>query len=135
MESSEKRKSADIHDNLNIQAAYVHILGDIILSVGVALAALIIFFCADPDAPYSLVHLADPLCTYFFSVLVLVVTIPVLKRSVVVLLDGSLEASLTFEVKKELESLCVQGYSDLRIWSVSAKEHLGSFRVTGDIDK
>jgi len=46
----------------------LHILGDILNSVGVMVAALLIYFS---DGKWVI---ADPLCTYFFSILVMVTT-------------------------------------------------------------
>lgn len=82
-----------------MQAAYIHVLGDIILSIGVAIAACIIYFSTNEGDPYSHIHLADPICTYLFSVLVLIVTLPVLKKSVIILLDGSLDPNLAPTIK------------------------------------
>jgi zinc transporter 2 len=78
-------------NNLNIEAAYVHILGDIILSVGVIVAASIIYFLTEKGGPWNYYHLADPLCTYLFSVLVVMTTFRITKKSIVILLDGCLD--------------------------------------------
>ncbi len=50
--------------NLNLDAAFLHILGDLLNSVGVILAATIIYIY--PEYWY-----ADPICTYFFALIVL----------------------------------------------------------------
>jgi Co/Zn/Cd efflux system component len=44
MEGSRK----EFFSNINIQAAYIHIISDIILSIGVIISAIIIYFGADP---------------------------------------------------------------------------------------
>lgn len=80
--------------NLNIEAAYVHILGDIILSVGVIIAASIIYFFTEKGAPWNYYHLVDPLCTYLFSVLVVMTTFRITKKSIIILMDGCLDESL-----------------------------------------
>jgi zinc transporter 2 len=49
---------------LNIRAAFIHVLGDLVQSIGVLIAAIIIKF--------SGFSLADPICTFVFAVLVLV---------------------------------------------------------------
>lgn len=76
-----------IFQNLNLEAAYVHILSDIILSIGVIISALVIYFKADPTK-WSYWHLADPFCTYLFSFVALYSTISITKSSTVILLDG-----------------------------------------------
>lgn len=72
----------------------MHILGDIILSVGVIVAASIIYFCTEKGQPWNYYHLADPLCTYLFSVLVVLTTFRITKKSIVVLMDGCLDDTL-----------------------------------------
>lgn len=54
--------------NLNVQAAYLHIIGDIINSLGVLIASLLIYF-SDGKLWYC-----DPICTYVFGVLVFYTT-------------------------------------------------------------
>ena len=49
--------------NLNVEAAYLHVLGDLLNSIGVIMAATIILIW--PNLWY-----VDPLCTYFFSIIV-----------------------------------------------------------------
>jgi zinc transporter 2 len=55
---------------------YILILGDIVQSVGVVIAAIIIYF--KPE--YKIV---DPICTFIFSVLVFITTIPILKVKII----------------------------------------------------
>jgi len=50
--------------DLNIEAAYLHVIGDLIQSIGVAVAGLVIWF-------YPSLQLIDPICTYIFTGLVL----------------------------------------------------------------
>ncbi len=52
------------HANLNIRAAFIHVLGDLVQSLGVLLASVIIKFTD--------FQLADPICTFLFGILVLV---------------------------------------------------------------
>jgi len=58
--------------NLNVSAAYLHVMGDMLMSVGVIIASCLIYF--DESLWW-----ADPCCTYLFSVIVLVTTIPIIK--------------------------------------------------------
>jgi len=74
--------------NINLEAAYIHIITDIILSIGVIIAALIIYFFAPEGVEWSVWYLADPLCTYLFSFLAIYSTWPIFKESLLILLDG-----------------------------------------------
>ena len=55
---------------MNVRAAIIHMIGDIIQSVGVMAAAIIIY--VKPTWT-----IADPICTFLFSVLVLMTTVPI----------------------------------------------------------
>jgi zinc transporter 2 len=66
--------------NVNLEAAYLHVLGDLAQSVAVLIAGLIIWW--KPE--YAIV---DPLCTLAFCALVFYSTLGVLKAAVAVLLE------------------------------------------------
>lgn len=85
--------------NINLEAAYIHIITDIILSIGVIIAAVIIYFCVPEGVEWSPWHLADPLCTYLFSVLAVYSTWPILKESLLILLDGCDNPQLLTEIE------------------------------------
>ena len=55
---------------MNMRAAIIHMIGDMVQSVGVIAAAVIIVIRPDWK-------IADPICTYLFSVLVLMTTVPI----------------------------------------------------------
>lgn len=69
-------------NNINVRAAFIHVIGDFLQSVGVLVAALVIFF--KPE--YSIV---DPICTFLFSVLVLITTFNIIKDVLNVLMEGN----------------------------------------------
>jgi solute carrier family 30 (zinc transporter), member 2 len=50
-----------------VEAAYLHVLGDMLNSVGVIVAATVVYIWPE----YWII---DPLCTYFFAIIVLVST-------------------------------------------------------------
>ena len=60
-------KAAEEKKNLNVEAAFLHILGDLLNSVGVIIAATIIFFWPELDW-------LDPTCTLVFAVIVMYTT-------------------------------------------------------------
>ncbi|KAM7308202.1 proton-coupled zinc antiporter SLC30A2-like [Ixodes scapularis] len=99
--------------NLNVRAAFIHVLGDLIQSVGVLLAAIIIYFCPNCGV-------VDPICTLLFSVIVLVTTLAILKEALNVLMEGIPRSVDYHQVRAML--LSVQGVArvhDLHIWSLS----------------
>jgi Co/Zn/Cd efflux system component len=54
--------------NINVDAAYLHVLGDLLMSVGVTIAATIIYFFPNDKYPWS--KYVDPACTLIFSIIV-----------------------------------------------------------------
>lgn len=60
-----------------VRAASIHVLGDILQSIGVFCAAITIYL--KPDWVR-----ADPICTFMFAIIVLCTTIPILKDGVLV---------------------------------------------------
>jgi Co/Zn/Cd efflux system component len=68
------------HENVNIRAAFIHIFGDLIQSIGVLFASLLIRWTG--------FELADPLCTFIFSMIVVCTSIPVAKDIFMALMEG-----------------------------------------------
>lgn len=77
---NKSKKSGHNEENINVRAAIVHVIGDILQSIGVIIASVLIYFW--PQA-----KIADPICTYVFSVLVLFTTIPVFTDCLKVLME------------------------------------------------
>jgi len=68
--------------NINVDAAFLHALGDMIMSIGVCTAATIIYF-------KETWVIADPICTFVFSVIVCVTVTPIVKNCISVLMEGA----------------------------------------------
>lgn len=68
--------------NINVDAAFLHALGDMVMSIGVVIAAVIIYF-------YPEAKIADPICTFIFSIIVCITIYPIVKNCIVVLMEGS----------------------------------------------
>ena len=66
--------------NINIRAAVVHVIGDMLQSIGVIIAAILITINDD-------FKIADPICTYLFSILVIMTTIPVFRDCMRILME------------------------------------------------
>ncbi|NWR44674.1 ZNT8 protein, partial [Regulus satrapa] len=67
--------------NASLRAAFVHTTGDLFQSISVLISALIIFF----KPQYKI---ADPICTFVFSIFVLATTITILRDILTVLMEG-----------------------------------------------
>ncbi|KAI4888553.1 hypothetical protein NFI96_001556 [Prochilodus magdalenae] len=99
------------HGSLAVRAAFIHALGDLVQSIGVLIAAYIVRF--KPEY-----KLADPVCTYVFSVLVLVTTFRIIRDTGLILLEGE------FSLRAFPCSLGVPLLSDRR--SVEESSHGGA---------
>ncbi len=103
------------HDsqNINLHAALVHVMGDAVQNLGVVIAGLIIYF-------YPEASIADPICTYIFSIIVVFTTIRILKDCISVLMEGS---PVKFDMEKlenDLHGITgVKEIHDLHVWSLS----------------
>jgi zinc transporter 2 len=99
--------------NVNLEAAYLHVLGDLAQSVAVLIAGLIIWW--KPE--YAIV---DPLCTLAFCALVFYSTLGVLKAAVAVLLE-EVPPNISWQtVNDDIMALPnITDVHDLHIWSIS----------------
>lgn len=99
--------------NLNLRAAMMHVVSDFIESIGVLVAAIVIY--CKPEY-----HLADPLCTFLFSALVLMSTVPIAKEALNVILEGK-PRSIDFEevLRVMSKESGVHHVHCLRIWALS----------------
>ncbi|SIT74604.1 cation diffusion facilitator family transporter [Pontibacter indicus] len=106
-------RGSDVKDNLNMRGAYLHVISDMLGSVGAILAALLIMF-------FGWVW-ADPLASVIVSLLVLRSGFLVTKSSVHVLMEGTPENVEIEKVKaKILNTAGVKGIHDLHIWTITS---------------
>ncbi|NXY51961.1 ZNT3 protein, partial [Ceuthmochares aereus] len=110
----------------SVRAAFVHVVGDLLQSLGVLAAATIIY--AKPQY-----KIADPISTLFFSVFVLGSTITILKDVLRVLMEGA-PRGLEFDaVKATLLGVSgVQGTHDLHLWALTLGQPVVSAHVAID---
>lgn len=100
-------------DNINVRAAFIHVLGDFIQSLGVLIAAIVIYFVPE----YGFI---DPICTFLFSILVLITTFTIIRDVLNVFMEGMPKGIDFLEVQKMLlETPGVVTVHNLRIWSIS----------------
>ncbi|KAG0035454.1 hypothetical protein BGZ81_008000 [Podila clonocystis] len=101
------------HINLNITAATLHVLGDLLSSIGVLISSLIITF-------YPSLTYLDPICTFIFSILVIATTVGVFKQSMAVLMERVPYGMNTEDVR---ETICdvpgVLEVKSLHVWSLT----------------
>lgn len=110
------------HDDANIRSAYLHMLSDALISVGVVVAGIFIY--------YFKIYYIDSILTVLFSFYILKHSYPLLKKSFFSLMDiNILELS-----EEELSDLIMVDermieYHDLHINKPNSKYHFISFHI------
>lgn len=110
----------DGHDHTHIatRSAMLHVLGDALMSVGVIIAATIIYI--DSNLWYF-----DPLCTYLFSILVMYTTMPTIKNCMRILMEGTPPKFNIAEIKQDILHVVgqdndeIRDVHDLHLWALS----------------
>eukprot|EP00599_Poterioochromonas_sp_BG-1_P012662 CAMPEP_0173164256 /NCGR_PEP_ID=MMETSP1105-20130129/20457_1 /TAXON_ID=2985 /ORGANISM="Ochromonas sp., Strain BG-1" /LENGTH=474 /DNA_ID=CAMNT_0014084567 /DNA_START=64 /DNA_END=1488 /DNA_ORIENTATION=+ len=104
-----------LHESdVNIEAAYLHVITDLIQSVGVAIAGVIMW-------KYPNYEIIDPVCTLIFSIIALYSTLPLLSRVFLILFEGT-PTQIDWEtvMEKFTNIPGVDNVHDLHIWNISS---------------
>ncbi|XP_073339950.1 proton-coupled zinc antiporter SLC30A2-like [Pagrus major] len=114
------------HGNASVRAAFIHVVGDLVQSVGVLLAATIIHFWPE-------YKVADPICTFLFSLLVVGTTLPITKDVFRILMEGTPQDVHINTVRELLLSVRgVTAVHSLHMWSLSMTHSLLSVHVAAE---
>jgi len=104
-------------ENINVKAAYIHVLGDLAQSVGVFIAALVIYF--KPK-----LKIIDPICSFIFSLIVLGTTFPILRKTLHVLLEATpLNINYDTVMRTFLSVEGIKQVHSLRIWGLTTDKN------------
>lgn len=99
--------------NINVRAAYLHLLADTLGSVGAILAGVILIFTGWRPI--------DPIITILFSVLMLYSSWNLMKESVQVLMESTPPGIDPEKIRADLAAIeGVREVHDLHVWSVSS---------------
>lgn len=112
------------HD-LNLKSAYLHLLVDALVSLGVVIAGIVIYF-------YRW-DIVDPIVSAIIAVVILVGTWGLFKESWILLLNG-VPQQVNYSKVKELllQGEGVQEVVQLRIWALSTSEFAMTAKLKGD---
>jgi cobalt-zinc-cadmium efflux system protein len=101
------------HDNLNVRAAYLHMLSDLLGSLGAAIAGAILW--------WTHWRPIDPIITVLFSGLMLVNSWSLVKESIRILMESTPSSVDAARVREDLRAVPgVKEIHDLHIWTVSS---------------
>ncbi|XP_006037906.1 zinc transporter 3 [Alligator sinensis] len=125
MEESTSGSPAPGHTS--VRAAFVHVVGDLLQSLGVLVAAIVIYF----KPQYKI---ADPISTFLFSICVLGSTLTILRDVFRVLMEGA-PRGVEFNAVRDV-LLAVKGVRsthDLHLWALTLSHHVVSVHVAIDV--
>lgn len=125
----EGEEGAEVHgeaEDLNVRSAYLHVLGDAISSVGVIIAAALIWLIG-----WTWV---DPLVSVFIGILIIVSSWRVLKSSLHILIEGVPEHLSVEKIGQSMAGVDgVKDVHDLHVWSIcSGHVALSAHVITAD---
>ncbi|MBL4955011.1 cation transporter [Neobacillus sp. YIM B02564] len=113
----------DKDENLNVRSAFLHVIGDMLGSVGAIIAALLIMFFGW--------GIADPIASVIVAGLILVSGWRVTKDSFHILMEGSPTEIDANEVKAALGQIpLVREVHDLHIWTITSGYPVLSCHIT-----
>uniref|UniRef100_A0A7S3QN55 Cation efflux protein cytoplasmic domain-containing protein n=1 Tax=Dunaliella tertiolecta TaxID=3047 RepID=A0A7S3QN55_DUNTE len=119
------------HENLNMRSALLHVVGDLLQSIGVALAGLLIWIKQD-DPRWAL---ADPICTFIFAALVLYTTQGIIRDILRILMQRTpVQHDLAEMSDSMIKVKGVHDVYDLHVWDLSLGLPILSAHVNVDAE-
>lgn len=106
-------RNADVHGNLNMKSAYMHVIGDALGSVGAIVAGVLILLFDWT--------VADPIISVVVALLILRSAWSILRNSLHILMEGTPHTIDAKEVKERLlEIEGVLDVHDLHVWTITS---------------
>ncbi len=113
-------------ESLNVEGAFIHVIGDLLGSVGVVVAGLLIVAFGW--------HLADPIFTVFISLVILISSARLLWKVSHVLMEGTPSGLDLHQLCQRLESVVgVTDVHDIHAWSITTGYDAFSAHVCADL--
>ncbi|WKZ34263.1 MAG: cation diffusion facilitator family transporter [Anaerolineales bacterium] len=112
-------------NDLNLRSAFLHLMGDVLSTLGAVIAGVLIFF--------TNWNWLDPLVSVLIGVFILWSAWGILRQSIHILLEST---PANIDVPKMLKDICavegVLGIHDLHVWSINENLRLLSAHVVTD---
>lgn len=118
-------RGGDTEENLNVRAAFLHVIGDMLGSVGAIVAALLIMFFGW--------GLADPIASVIVALIVLISGYRVTKESIHVLMEGAPNNIKMDEIISVFKNKPgVLDIHDLHVWCITSGQNALSCHAVVD---
>ncbi len=112
-----RKAKATKKQSMAVRSAFLHVLGDGIQSVGVMIAAGLIWY--KPEW-----KIADPICSCLFALIVLATTPKILKQGLGILMNAA-PTNMSRQMYTELYSVeCIKDVHDLHLWPLTSSGKL-----------
>lgn len=106
-----EEQTAHLHEDVNLKSAFYHVIGDAISSVGVIVAAILIWSTG--------LRWIDPLMSVVIGIIILVSSWRVLKTSLHILVEGVPDGLSISQVSSTMIAISgVQDVHDLHVWNI-----------------
>jgi len=116
--------SDSFEQTVTIKAALLHVLGDLVQSIGVLLSAILLHW----KPSWSII---DPLCTFAFSIIVFATSAPLLSHLFIVLMDAAPDIQLYEQTLSQVQAYpSIKAVNDLHIWSPAS----GTYSIIASIE-
>ena len=115
-----------LHINENMRAAFLHVLGDALGSIGVIISGLVIKFGSSPNR-----FLVDPLCSLLIVIIISYSAIPQLIRVTKVVMQfvpDDIDADALLKEVKQIDG--VLDIHDFHIWQLDSMKVIATCHVT-----
>lgn len=111
--------------NINIRAAYLHVLGDLLGSAGVILSGIILW--------WTKWYPIDPIITILFSLGIVYGSGKIIRESISILMESAPAGIKPEEIQKDLVQISgVQEVHDLHVWAVSHQKIALSVHIVAE---
>lgn len=115
-------KKADVKDNINMKGAYLHVLGDMLGSIGAIIASLCILFF---DFTW-----ADPVMSILIALIISKSGFSVIKDSIHILMESSPQHISVDEVKEIIfKHREINTIYDIHLWTITSNIHAFTARI------
>jgi cobalt-zinc-cadmium efflux system protein len=114
-------------DNLNIRAAYLHVLSDTLSSVGVVLASVLIIVTGN--------YIFDPIISAMIGLFIVAGSFRLIKESAQILMEATPQNIDLNELSGDIQSITgVKEVHDLHVWSISSDVYALSSHILIDAE-
>ncbi|KAJ2996370.1 hypothetical protein HDV02_006581 [Globomyces sp. JEL0801] len=113
------------HDDMNMHGVFLHILGDLLASIGVIISALLIIYVNQSWTIY-----VDPAISVLITLIIIKSTVPLVKSACYILLQATPKTVSVSKIREDILNIDgVLGVHELHVWQLSDSQIVASIHV------